>query len=127
MSLDLAARQAILDASYGPASGDLTVEAWTGLPDAGGVEVSGGGYAPGVVLAADWEPADDEGVRWSSELVDWGEPTEAWSDSVTHFRLVDGDGVSWGAFPLGTVLDVGGAGDVVQARIGVFIGTLDLD
>lgn len=123
--MDVAAERAALDAIYGSTSGDLTVELWVGHEDAGGVEVSGGGYSAGTLASDGWDAADSEGVKSASSAVDCGTPTEEWSGTVTHYRLVDSDGVSWGCFPLGDPLDVGGAGSAVLVLPRVFFGDSD--
>lgn len=121
MTLDLAAQQASLDVMYGPTSGDLTVE----LLHADGSETTGAGYTPGTVAAAGWEPTDAEGVKWATNAVDCGTPTDEWLETVTHFRLMAG-AVSWGTFPL-PPLDVGGPGSPVLVRPAVFFGDLEID
>lgn len=117
--MDLAAQRAALDAMFGPASGDLDVELWVGDPDSGS-QVTGPGYAPGLVPAAGWEPASTDGVKRASAAADCGTPTDAWSGTVTHFALRDTGGALWFSARLSTPLDVGGPGSAVAVLPGVF-------
>lgn len=120
--MDLAAQRASLDAIYGPTSGDLTVELWVGREGSGGVEVTGDGYTPGSLPDTDWEAADADGVKYASDLIDCGTPTDAWSDTITHYVLRGTGAVSWGCFPLASPLTVGSAGSAVEIRPAVFFG-----
>ena len=123
--MDLAARRASLDAIYGPTSGDLTVELWVGREGAGGVEVTGDGYAPGSLPDTDWDAADSDGVKRSSDLIDCGTPTEEWSDTITHYVLRGAGGVSWGCFRWNTPITIGGAGSPLMVQPAPFIGDND--
>lgn len=123
--MDLAPRRASLDEMYGPLSGDLTLHLLNGHLDAGGVELTGDGYAPGTIDELGWDAADTDGVKRPADLVDCGTPTEAWSDTATHYVLRDGSDDSWGCFRLASPLTVGGAGSAVEILPAVFFGEND--
>lgn len=126
--MDVAAERASLDAIFGPTSGDLDVELWVGHPEGGGSEVVGDGYSPGTVAAGGWEPANADGTKPASAAVDCGTPTDAWTGPATHYRLVDGVGVSWGDFPIPSnqQKDVGGAGSAYLILPEPFFGDNEL-
>lgn len=122
--MDLAPRRASLDEMYGPLSGDLTLHLYTGHVDAGGVEITGDGYVPGTIDALGWDPADADGFKTPTDLVDCGTPTAAW-DTATHYVLLDSVGDSWGCFKWQTPVVVGGAGSAMLMRPAPFFGEND--
>jgi hypothetical protein len=123
--MDLQPQRDALDAIYGPTSGDLTVELFTAHEDAGGVEITGDGYTPGVIDALDWAAADTDGIKATAALVSLGTPTDEWSDTATHYVLRDGTGDSWGCFRWATPITIGGAGSELLVRPSVFFGDND--
>lgn len=120
--LDLSVKRDFLDALYGPVTGDLTVHLYAGHVDAGGVEIDFDGYVPGTVPDTGWEPADSAGEKWSTAVVDCGTPTDAATDTATHFVLRNVGGDACGCFRLASPLFVGGAGSAVEIRPAVFFG-----
>lgn len=130
--MDLAPRRASLDEIYGPLSGDLTLHLYTGHIDAGGAEISGNGYAPGTIPDTGWEPADTDGIKRPTALVDSGTPTAAWSasgtgppDTITHYVLRDASGDSWGCYRWQSQLTVGSAGGPVLMQPAPYFGEND--
>lgn len=123
--MDLAPRRASLDSIYGPLSGDLTLHLYTAHVDAGGTEITGDGYVPGTIDALGWDPADTDGKKRPTDLVDVGTPTAAWSDTATHYVLRDIGGDSWGCFRWQEPLTVGSAGPAVLMQPETFIGEND--
>ena len=123
--MDLAPRRASLDEMYGPLSGDLTLHLLNGHLDAGGTEITGPGYDPGVIPDDGWEPADSDGIKAPTDLVDCGTPTDAWSATVTHYVLRDSSDDSWGCFKWQEPLTVNSAGGPVLMRPTPFFGEND--
>lgn len=121
--MDVAAMNAILDASFGttraahcPSSHQLAL--FYGDPRDLGTELDAtGGYARTTVAAADWlAAADGEKSTVTKTLAT---PTGEWSSEATHYALFDGSGYLWDSGPLTSALTVTGPGPAPQARITV--------
>lgn len=112
---DQAAQERSLDNDYGTtraaaAPAAFEVAGFAGDPSLGGVEVSGGGYARGVLSNDDWLAADG-GIKTSLPVA-FPAPTGAWSATVTHVGLFDPvEAAWWDVVPLVEPLDITGAGD----------------
>ena len=92
--LDTPAQNATLDAMFGDNRGatmptSFEVALYDGHPLSGGTEVSGGGYVRPVVANNSTNfPAAVDGLKTSAG-VPITDPTGAWSDTVTHWLLID--------------------------------------
>ena len=125
--LALSVKRDFLDALYGPVTGDVTVHLYSGHIDAGGVEITGAGYAPGTVDALGWEPADTDGIKEASAAVDCGTPTAAWSAVPTHYVLENSTGDSCGCFRLpSNAVGQSASDDPVLILPRVFFGENDI-
>ena len=92
--LDTAAQNATLDAMFGDDRGatmptSFEIALYDGHPLSGGTEVSGGGYVRPVVANNSTNfPAAADGLKTSAAIANT-DPTGAWSDTVTHWLLID--------------------------------------
>ena len=93
--LDTAAQNATLDAMFGDNRGatmptSFEVALYDGHPLSGGTEVSGGGYVrPVVANNSTTFPLPADGGLKTSAAIAITDPTGAWSDTVTHWLLID--------------------------------------
>lgn len=122
--LDTAAEGRSLDNDYGPTRGPnspSTLEAHLFMehPSFGGVEVSGGGYAPVTFSNDAWDPSAD-GVK-RSHLLAYPAATGEYPDTVTHVALRDpATGIWWDCVPLEEELDVTGPGSGPEVVISIY-------
>lgn len=99
---------------------------YTDDPDNGGVELDPvGGYAS-VTVTNDgtlWTGAPADGA-WTSEAVDFGTSTDAYSDVATWWVAKVG-GVIWLAMPLADEVEVSAVGQPVAITLTVFYDEVD--
>jgi hypothetical protein len=102
----------------GTAPSSLELALFFGDPSDGGTELtSDGGYARATINASDWAAAD-AGSSVAGPI-DFADATDAWSDTATHWCLVDGGDLG----PSGALtdpLEVTGPGAVSLTSITVF-------
>lgn len=99
------------------------VALWTGHPLASGSAelAADGGYARLVVANSSTNfPDPTAGVVISADLV-WPDPTGAWSDTATHFLLLDAadSTTRWYVGLLGEEIDVTGAGPGFATQLSI--------
>lgn len=129
--LDTTAQNACLDALLGDNRGasmpsSFEVALFNGHPLSGGTELtSAGGYVRKVIAntTAIW-PAASSGQKVSAILT-WATPTGAWSDTATHYQLIDAADHTTRYFPgrlVGEVV-VDAVGDVARVQLAAFFNT----
>ncbi len=115
---------AALDACYGDAHStawpdDLQVRLYAGSPLSGGVEVTGGGYAP-LAVSNDTATWPDAAFRAKTNGVDFVFATSsgAYSATATHWAITDTSGVLCDTGELGEPIAVTEAGQAVRLVAG---------
>ena len=95
--MDPATQADMLNNMVGPSQGangpsSWLLSLWAGDPSAGGVEAnttSCPGYARVSVAAADWaEATSGDPVKRTTDLVQFGDATDVWASTLTHWALI---------------------------------------
>ena len=118
--MDAASQAAALNNMLGPTQGSngpssWLLSLWEGDPSAGGTEASSSscpGYARVSVAKADWsEASSSDPVKRTTDLVQFGDATDAWEPTLTHWALIHPTSGDLGpSAELGEELDVTAAG-----------------
>lgn len=126
--IDLVAQNAGLDALLGDGAAASIPTTWeialfNGDPQAGGTEItSAGGYVRPVVPNDSATFPDAVDGEKLSAIIDVDAPSGPWSDTVTHFLLIDGGDSTTQWFP-GTLADpltVFGTETAVRIQLSLF-------
>lgn len=130
--LDTTAQDACLDALLGDNAGSsmpssFEVALFNGHPLSGGTELtSDGGYARAVIANDSTVWPDAVSGQKVSATVPFPVPTDAWSDTATHYLLIDAADSTTEYFPgrlLGE-LSVDGTETAVSVQLAAFFNTL---
>lgn len=132
--LDVAGQNAVLDALLGDNAGasmpsSFEVALYSGHPLAGGTELtSDGGYVREVVANSSANFPDAVSGQKVSAIFTWATPSAAWSDTATHYLLIDAADSTTEYFPgrLLSEVTVTTAGDAVAVQLAAFFNTTSL-
>lgn len=129
--MDAATQAGLLNNMIGPTQGPHSpsswlLSLWDGDPEAGGAEAAADcpGYAPVSVAAADWaEATEADPVKRTTALVQFGDATDEWARTLTHWALIHpttGALGPTGEFDREDYLDVTAAGPGPAVRPEIF-------
>lgn len=123
---DVAAQNASLDNDYGATHGSNSPSShllalFAGDPTIAGVELaSTGGYARVTVANDATWAASVSGLKTTVAPVAFAAATAAWSDTATHWALLDSVGVMWDCARLSAPITVTAAGPVPTVSPEIF-------